>query len=147
MAGKEREAALAVARFPLHSIMQRIPGLTYLLFVAFCLFSPMNAPLLFAVYYFILHILFLYNNIRTLWGTRSAYYGAIKHSQTNWAKEFMRKTGASSPSDSRYDMCFTQVKHVIIIPQYKEELETIYDTLDVLASHEMARKNYKVDFN
>ncbi|PGH19671.1 hypothetical protein AJ80_03826 [Polytolypa hystricis UAMH7299] len=37
-----------------------------------------------------------------------------------------------------------QVIHAIIIPNYKEDLETMRETLDVLASHMLARSSYDV---
>ena len=101
-------------------------------------------PYTFAFYYILLHILCMVNNLRTYWGARKGYIGSVEHSKTNWESEFMAKTGASSTSDFRHDLCFDQVKHVIIIPQYKEDLETIYDTLDVLASHTKAISTYIV---
>ena len=36
------------------------------------------------------------------------------------------------------------VIHVVIIPQYKEELDMMKETLGVLASHAMAKTNYMV---
>lgn len=37
-----------------------------------------------------------------------------------------------------------RVVHAIIIPNYKEEMDTLRETLDVLASHPMARSSYDV---
>ncbi|CAK7271430.1 hypothetical protein SEPCBS119000_004602 [Sporothrix epigloea] len=37
-----------------------------------------------------------------------------------------------------------QVIHAIVIPNYKEEVDTLRETLDVLASHSCARTNYDV---
>lgn len=37
-----------------------------------------------------------------------------------------------------------RVVHAIIIPNYKEEMDTLRETLDVLASHPQARSNYDV---
>jgi hypothetical protein len=37
-----------------------------------------------------------------------------------------------------------RVVHAIIIPNYKEEMDTLRETLDVLASHPQARETYDV---
>jgi hypothetical protein len=34
--------------------------------------------------------------------------------------------------------------HAIILPNYKEEIDTLRETLDVLASHQLARPSYEV---
>jgi hypothetical protein len=39
-----------------------------------------------------------------------------------------------------------QVRHIIVIPNYKEEVELLLETLETLANHEMARTAYKVYF-
>lgn len=139
-----KERAQIIARLPLHTILQRLPGVIYVAFIPFCIFGPIYMPVGFAFYYVLLHVLCLVNNLRTYWGARQGFKGSIKHSKTNWEQEFCTVTGASSTSDFRHDLCFDQVKHVIIIPQYKEDLDTIFDTLDVLASHKKALSTYIV---
>lgn len=39
------------------------------------------------------------------------------------------------------------IYHAILIPIYKEEIDTLRDTLDVLASHAQARTSYDVSFS
>jgi hypothetical protein len=41
---------------------------------------------------------------------------------------------------------YDNVVHVIIIPNYKEEVDTLRETLDVLASHPQAHYSYDVRF-
>jgi hypothetical protein len=36
------------------------------------------------------------------------------------------------------------IVHAIILPNYKEEMETLRETLEVLASHQLARSSYEV---
>lgn len=42
------------------------------------------------------------------------------------------------------DLSDDQVIHAIVIPNYKEEIDTLTETLDVLASHSQARCSYDV---
>ena len=42
-------------------------------------------------------------------------------------------------------MALDDVVHVILVPNYKESLETLCETLDVLASHDRAVLQYKVN--
>ena len=39
---------------------------------------------------------------------------------------------------------FDRVKHLIILPHYKESLDTLRETLGVLASHPNARASYRI---
>jgi hypothetical protein len=47
-------------------------------------------------------------------------------------------------SISQSDLKSNSVTHVIILPNYKEDLGTIHETLRVLASHRTAKKQYCV---
>ena len=58
---------------------------------------------------------------------------------------------ASEANGSERDVCtdaadapYNSVIHVIVIPNYKEELDTLKETLQVLASHPQARCSYDV---
>jgi hypothetical protein len=42
---------------------------------------------------------------------------------------------------------FSKVMHLILIPNYKETMETLAETLSVLASHNHARRQYRVTYN
>jgi hypothetical protein len=142
-----KEHAHLLGKLKLQSIFQRIPGVVYAVFIPFMLFGPMVAPTLFAAYMVFLNVFFILNAFRTFLGSYSAYYGAVEHSRTNWKELYSRKTGLSI-TDTRHDLPYDAVRHTIIIPQYKEDFETICETLDVLASHHMALSNYKVlEFN
>lgn len=54
----------------------------------------------------------------------------------------------SSPAESEYEAddedLVTKVIHAIILPNYKEDLDTLTETLEVLASHTQARRYYDV---
>jgi hypothetical protein len=139
--------AAILGKIPLASILQRLPGVIVLGFIPFCIFAPIYAPAFFAGYYIFLHLCFTYNATRSMFSSRLAWQEAIKHSKTNWAERYCEVVGVQSIRDTRHDLPFDSIKHVVIIPQYKEELGTMYDTLDVLASHPMALTHYKVRFD
>lgn len=71
------------------------------------------------------------------------------------SSETLTSSRASSSASSEADDADTEfltdteadqgrVVHAIIIPNYKEEMDTLRETLDVLASHPMARGSYDV---
>jgi hypothetical protein len=137
-------AAAFLGRIPLSSILQRLPGAIVLVFIPFCFLGPVYAPEAYASYYVFLHIVFLSNVLRTVYGSRIAYLEARNHSTIDWQDKYCLDAKVQSTSDMRHDLPYDCVRHVIIIPQYKEDLGTMFDTLDVLASHSMALTHYKV---
>jgi cellulose synthase/poly-beta-1,6-N-acetylglucosamine synthase-like glycosyltransferase len=73
-----------------------------------------------------------------------AYNSAKLHSMTNWLLKYTKETGTLDGEDTRHDLPFNHVIHNIILPNYKEEMETLCETLDVLASHSRALSQYKI---
>jgi hypothetical protein len=138
--------AQLLAQVPLASLLQRLPGVVFLLFVPFCILGPIYTPTFFAVYFVFLGILFFAQVIRSMYANRIAYQRVQEHSKTNWQEKYCGKVGVTSIEDTRHDLPYDAVRHTIIIPQYKEDLGTMVDTLDVLASHPMALSHYKVSF-
>lgn len=136
--------ASRLGKVPLASILQRLPGLLQIIFIPFCFLGPVYAPATFGFYFVFLHLSFAYNATRSMVASRIAYKRAKEHSTTNWAEKYCQEIGVQSINDTRHDLPFDSIKHVIIIPQYKEELGTMYDTLDVLASHPQALTHYKI---
>jgi hypothetical protein len=59
-------------------------------------------------------------------------------------QKYCDETGTIDGMDTGHDLPFDTVLHVIIIPNYKEEMETLCETLDVLASHTKALTQYKI---
>jgi hypothetical protein len=51
---------------------------------------------------------------------------------------------ASTPRTASFDDIAENVTHLIIIPNYKEDMDTMRETLSVLASHVLARSSYDV---
>lgn len=56
----------------------------------------------------------------------------LKCARTDW------RAVASSAAE------FDQIKHLIIVPHYKESLDTLRETLSVLASHPNAITSYRI---
>ncbi|KAI8817297.1 glycosyl transferase family group 2-domain-containing protein, partial [Fimicolochytrium jonesii] len=133
-----------LATVPWKPIFQRMPGTMLLLVVPFAFLGPIYAPALFAAYYFALHIGFLLNNARSAYGMYVAYTNAKLYSITDWVKKYCQETGTVDGHDTRHDLPYEAVTHVIILPNYKEDMDTLCETLDVLASHSRAVVQYKI---
>ncbi|KAJ3297004.1 hypothetical protein HK104_000972 [Borealophlyctis nickersoniae] len=133
-----------LARVPWKPIFQRLPGTWLLLLLPFAIFGPVYLPASFGIYYFILHFLFLLNNCRSAYGMYVCYNNAKMYSVTDWLQKYCDDTGTVDGNDTRHDLPYEHVVHVIILPNYKEEMDTLCETLDVLASHTRAVSQYKV---
>lgn len=83
-------------------------------------------------------------NPRTVYATRTAFILAKLSSHTNWIADYMLKTSTIHLSDTSHDLPFDSVLHVILLPNFKEDLGTLGETLDVLASHECALTSYRI---
>ncbi|KAJ3080111.1 hypothetical protein HDU99_009257 [Rhizoclosmatium hyalinum] len=112
----------------LQGLLQRVPGLTLVLAVPFVLFVPSYSPGLFSFYYAFLNVVLVLTVARATAGVWSAW----RVSRVN----LMDLVSKSGPSET--------VFHWIIIPNYKEELETLRDTLEALASQPAAKLTYKI---
>jgi hypothetical protein len=53
-------------------------------------------------------------------------------------------TRASTPKAESFEDLAESVSHAIILPSYKEDYDTLRETLSVLASHVLARSSYDV---
>lgn len=75
---------------------------------------------------------------------------SLSSSETLTSSKDISATSASSSDAGDYEAEFMtddksdRVVHAIIIPNYKEEVDTLRETLDVLASHPQARDCYDV---
>ncbi|KAI8926469.1 hypothetical protein BC831DRAFT_456278 [Entophlyctis helioformis] len=133
-----------LAAVPWKPLLQRVPGLLNIALILFCLYAPANAPWAFAFYYSVLHAVFFANVSRTVYGTYVAYTHSKAHSMTDWHARYCREIGAADGSDTAHDLPFDQIMHIVIIPNYKETMDTLCETLDVLASHRRAITQYRV---
>ncbi|KAJ3095935.1 hypothetical protein HDU96_000986 [Phlyctochytrium bullatum] len=134
----------AVVKLPWKDIFQRVPGTWLIFMILFSTFGPAYAPYTFGAYYLLLHFMFMASNLRTAWGAYNVNIEARKASYIDWVQRFCDKTGAVDGFDTSVDMPIEHVMHVIILPNYKEDMETLCETLDILASHPRAPTNYKI---
>ena len=133
-----------ITKAPLQAIFQRLPGVWFIAVFLLGLFGPAHLPIRYSFYFLTLHLLFLIGSIRACYGLWHAKTQVVRWSTTDWLDLYCRKTGAVSGQDPRHDMPFDNVKHIILLPNYKENMETLRETLDVLSSHSRALTQYKV---
>ncbi|KAJ3137664.1 hypothetical protein HK101_003862, partial [Irineochytrium annulatum] len=133
-----------ISRIPWQPIFQRLPGVWLISIFLFGLFGPAHVPYIFGTYLLILHLCLVYANMRSAWGIYVARKKSAEHSRTDFLEMYCAKTGSVDGMDLRHDVPMDGVCHVVVLPNYKEGLETLCDTLDVLASHPRASTNYKI---
>ena len=114
---------LLLSHIPLKSLLQRLLGIYSLGFLLFTLVGPLAFPLSWAIFYTLLHCVFLVNNLRTAYGVYATHRAAAART-------------SREPLGSL-------INHMIIIPNYKESMETLTETLDILASHKNALAKYQ----
>lgn len=144
------------------AICQRVPIVSHLAVLLIAIFGPSSMPLLYASVILFAHLLLLTMNMQSLWGMWSSYNGVRRFSKTNWqviyqegvknaqsaansasmTDESALENGQGFGSDGPLDL--KEVEHVIIVPNYKEDYNTLCETLDVLSSHAKAKTNYRV---
>ncbi|KAJ8322558.1 hypothetical protein BDV3_004132 [Batrachochytrium dendrobatidis] len=137
-------AASALGSIPLSAILQRLPGVWYIIFLIFVTFGPVYSPILFSFFYLVMHVFFIINNVRMALSARTMYLAAKLHSSTDWTEKYCQTTGAASAADPSRELPLDDIMHVVIVPNYKEEMETLCETLEVLASHSHALTQYKI---
>ncbi|KAI9350225.1 hypothetical protein BDR26DRAFT_891518 [Obelidium mucronatum] len=134
----------------LRQILQRIPGLLIILLLPFVMLAPYHAPILFATYYGWLTAVFMFTALRTTLGVANTWICSVWYSKIDWIQKREAEVTSLLKAEPNMDlpaeefMTIKDIFHVIIIPNYKESLETLVETLDVLASHGIAKTNYKV---
>ncbi|KAI9331666.1 glycosyl transferase family group 2-domain-containing protein [Zopfochytrium polystomum] len=133
-----------IARAPWRQIFQRLPGVWLIGVFLFGLFGPAHLPYAFSAYFILLHVLFIGSSVRAAYGIYYASSQVVTWSTTDWLEKYCAKTGAANGRDLRHDLPFEDVNHVILLPNYKENMDTLCETLDVLASHSRALTQYKV---
>ncbi|KAJ3029195.1 UNVERIFIED_CONTAM: hypothetical protein HDU68_012782 [Siphonaria sp. JEL0065] len=132
-----------VTSIPLRPMLQRLPGVWLIFVVLFGLVGPAHFPFLFSFYFLIVHVLSLNGASRIAYGAYCALRESTRHSFVDWQLKFRETTGFE-PGDIRAELAYDDVAHVIIIPGYKENMDTWCETLDILASHRMAMSQYKI---
>lgn len=76
---------------------------------------------------------------------RSKSIGSESGYETDHSESDIELSTATTETD--WDEDREPLVHAIIVPNYKEELDTLRETLDVLGSHPQARTSYEVSFS
>lgn len=130
-----------------------------------------SSQLLFVYYTLFAHTLGMLFPLRLIWAIRSMTKNlkAVSIPTVPSFSKIRRRSGHLSPSsgssESGYedsvlseseaelsstttesDWDETPLLHAIIVPNYKEELDTLRETLDILGSHTQASSSYEVSF-
>jgi hypothetical protein len=108
--------------------------------------NPVVAQFIFSTYTILLHLLaFLFplRLCRAVWCATSAIRQA-QFDSGNFLPNKEKGNDGGSPRLRGSDGDDADIVHVVIIPIYKEEVETLEDALNVLASHSAARQTYNV---
>ncbi len=137
---------VAASKTLLASICQRIPIMLHLIFGTLVIAGPTYCPLLYTTTLFLLHSILCISNVQCLWGTYCAWKGVEYCSQCDWYEVWKHKSKDVSFNilSSFIKPSFDRIEHVILIPSYKDELNTLRETLDILASHTRAKANYRI---
>jgi hypothetical protein len=108
--------------------------------------NPVVAQFIFSTYTISLHVLALLFPLRlcrAVWAATSAIQQA-QYESGNFISKKEKDNDGGSPKLRCTDGEEGDIIHAIIIPIYKEEVETLEDTLSVLASHPAAMHMYDV---
>ena len=133
-----------VLQIPFQKIFQRFPGLLVILVLPFSIYGPVYTPIMYTVYFTLLNVLMLWQAIRTCYAVVIGYWNTKMFASIDWYEKYKETTGVVDGNDLRHDLPFNSILHVIIIPNYKEDLDTLMETLDILASHSQSLKQYRV---
>ncbi|KAJ3018023.1 UNVERIFIED_CONTAM: hypothetical protein HDU68_011363 [Siphonaria sp. JEL0065] len=132
---------------------QRLSGLAVLLMIPFLMLAPYYAPTFFAFYYTVLMVAISIISLRTIVGISFTTIYSVHKAKTDWLTKreqnvdaLLKLRGSDSKAEFDDDELLTvqDVMHVIVVPNYKETVGTLTETLDVLGSHALAKTNYKV---
>ncbi|KAJ3413202.1 hypothetical protein HDV05_008336 [Chytridiales sp. JEL 0842] len=139
-----------ISKLPWDAIFQRLPGIWLLSMIPFGVIGPLYIPVLYSAYLFLLHFFYLVNNVRSAYAMFVTNMWVRHHSKTDWKGETITfvsdawqkaiEDGTGLPDCIPYE----RIRHVIVIPNYKEELEVLHETLSVLASHPDAPESYMI---
>eukprot|EP00741_Cyanophora_paradoxa_P007215 tig00001094_g6981.t1 len=121
-------------------LLQRVHGTLLWSLLPFAIWGPSHFPYIFSFVFMFNHVCLAICNIRMAYGYFHSYRAVISHAKLDWHGRYIQ---AKEKGHVR-DMDFEDVQHMIVIPNYKEEIETLRETLDCLASHSRSRQSYSI---
>ncbi|KAJ9102327.1 hypothetical protein QFC21_002727 [Naganishia friedmannii] len=119
----------------LRAILQRLPTTLHLAVAVFAIYGERLAPIAFTCFLWAMHLALINANLRTLYGVLRARQGVFTSATTDWRAKWR---AVSHNEKLHYD----DVVHAIVIPNYMEDIDTLRDTLQNLASHRAAPHSY-----
>lgn len=132
----------------IRAILQRLPTTVHLLIALFAIYGESWAPLGFTILIWGMHLALINANLRTLYGIYQARQGVQDCSSRDWRGEVIKtreKRGEKLSQEKQGDgevLEFEDVLHVIVIPNYMEDIETLRQTLECLSSHPLSSTTY-----
>lgn len=143
--GMKRVVLNSVASDTVAFLLQRLPFVAHLGMLILSAMGPFVAPHTLAFCVVFTHITFFACQSRTAYGIYRAWVGVRAHAQRDWSEYFEQERASLEACDrAQHILPLDQVQHVILLPAYKEEMATLRETLDVLASHPLAKTMYHV---
>ncbi|KAI3649436.1 hypothetical protein MP228_005068 [Amoeboaphelidium protococcarum] len=127
----------------LRAVSQRIPGVVFILGALLLFLGPLYLTGLYWVVVALLKLCLVTNAVRLAVGLVITAIKTRKHIDLDWMAKY-RDVVASWEGEREIDVKPSAVKHVIIIPNYKEDRDVLCETLDTLAHHYQAKNCYKV---
>ena len=118
-------------------IFQRVPGVSLILALFLAFLGPKHCPTTYAIYFLFLNSIFFFAVLRNTYGVYIANKLCRESAKTNWYQKWFN-------GSKTQDLAFHRVLQLIIIPNFKEGIDTLCETLDLLASHSRASSQYIV---
>mmetsp|Transcript_25008 Transcript_25008/g.43180 ORF Transcript_25008/g.43180 Transcript_25008/m.43180 type:complete len:511 (+) Transcript_25008:205-1737(+) len=121
-------------------LVQRVQGTLLWILLPFALWGPSHFPVFYALVFTFHHVMMVVVNVQMTYGFYKSARMLVSHLKVDWYQKYLQ----FKEKGHRMDVQFEDVHHVVVIPNYKEALDTLTDTLDNLASHRRARSAYIV---
>lgn len=135
-----RESKKRMSRI-IHACFQRLPGLLLLTFLFIAFAGPVLFPDVYWAVTISVYLFLITNAVRLAAGIAITAIKTKTHTETDWR---LRYRECVEKNNLDLEVKYDDMMHVIIIPNYKEDFETLCETLDTLANHQSAKTRYKV---
>ena len=136
-----RSTKKSLASF-LRASAQRVPGFILVALFVIAFAGPPFFPQVYWIVTLSVNLFLITNAVRLAAGLSITAIKTKAQTETNWLKRYQECIQENGSVD--FAVTYDDVSHIIIIPNYKEEFETLCETLDTLANHACARTKYKV---
>lgn len=127
----------------LHAANQRLLGIIFITFWAIFFLGPPFFPWIYWGVTLTVLICLCSNALRLSIGLIVTSIQVRRYLRINWAEKGKEVDTLPRPK-GEIPLKLDLIRHVIVIPNYKEEYETLCETLDTLANHATAKSMYKV---